>query len=480
MQGEAAIKRVTDSVNEAQRRQENDAIRMDLDQRVDDWKGHSLNTFGQLLLQDLFTVLKGDVEREYRVYLFERILLCCKDNNQSKKSSKSMSIGKKPPKRGSLQLKGRIFINNVTDVVPSSKGGSHTLQVFWNGDMEQEYFTLRMKHDEQLKQWHLQIAKLLAEARRLAAERMAQQQANQRGVSNTQFASLEQVKLEDIRRGYESDDSEQTEETYEDRDSLGGVPMSREVSGNSFLSRSAVGGPLTGYRTTGNGVSHFSPTESAESMYRNRANGVNRSHSSLHDSDRSVPMNRTTSSESYRPLFNSASRQNSGNSFVSGQPLQQPGSAQARMRSMSSPHQTYRPNPAPQMPPPMPSAPSHSAVYLGSRQPSYSSDVSVSRADNSRASRQSYKVKVHYLDDAFLIALPHDKATFESLTERVIRKVRLCSSRGNELTALRVRYRDEDGDLVRIEGDEDVAMALESFGNGGEEVLELFATAIAH
>lgn len=64
------------------------------------------------------------VRVQYKVYLFERILLCCKEINPNKPKNKMLA--KNQPlvdKKGKpkLQLKGRIFMQNVTDVVTLSK-----------------------------------------------------------------------------------------------------------------------------------------------------------------------------------------------------------------------------------------------------------------------------------------------------------------------------------------------------------------------
>ena len=69
---------------------------------------------------------------QYYIYLFERILLCCKEIGLGKKQNKTMSMGKNAAakmaanakKRCSLQLKGRIFMQNVTDVVATSGNGT--------------------------------------------------------------------------------------------------------------------------------------------------------------------------------------------------------------------------------------------------------------------------------------------------------------------------------------------------------------------
>lgn len=73
-------------------------------------------------------------DEQYTIYLFERILLCCKDLNPSKskdkllggqkdKKDKKEKIRKEPNKNAKLQLKGRIFMTNVTDVASLAKLG---------------------------------------------------------------------------------------------------------------------------------------------------------------------------------------------------------------------------------------------------------------------------------------------------------------------------------------------------------------------
>ena len=140
--GVAAAKRITDKINEEQRRAENLATVKNLEGRVEDWKGHHISNFGTLLLDDIFTVTKSEMDREYHVFLFEKIILCCKEYTptgpNSKKVSKSNSILKKPgvpsplntpgaasarKKNTPLLLKGRIFLNNVTSALPKNIGG---------------------------------------------------------------------------------------------------------------------------------------------------------------------------------------------------------------------------------------------------------------------------------------------------------------------------------------------------------------------
>lgn len=133
---------------------------LDLCGRVDDWKNHRVDHFGDLILHGHFPVVTGksDVQKEvhfplsprqnsaktyepeqYTIYLFERILLCCKEvnpnkskdklmgNQKDKKDRKDKNKIKEKDKNAKLQLKGRIFMTNVTDVVSSAKPGMRLL-----------------------------------------------------------------------------------------------------------------------------------------------------------------------------------------------------------------------------------------------------------------------------------------------------------------------------------------------------------------
>lgn len=206
--GSDAAKRITDKINEAQRRAENEQTVKSLHYRIDDWKGHHLENFGELLLDDIFVVTKSDIDREYHVFLFEKIILCCKEapllpQNGRNKVGKNNSILKKqgtpPPltlpggvgqpqkKTTPLLLKGRIFLGNVTQAVPVSARIStpsgvpphFPLAVWWKGDDDLEFFTLRCRREEQMRQWEAQINRLIKEA----AQRKASDRPTMSGIA---------------------------------------------------------------------------------------------------------------------------------------------------------------------------------------------------------------------------------------------------------------------------------------------------------
>ena len=140
--GSAAAKRITDKVINAQRRAENLQTTRNLAARVDDWKGHHVSKFGELSLDDFFIVTASEMVREYHVFLFERIILCCKEDTSAtggnnKKVGKGSSLLKKAQayeplvsglsgsskkKMTPLLLKGRIFLNNVVEAKVVSPG----------------------------------------------------------------------------------------------------------------------------------------------------------------------------------------------------------------------------------------------------------------------------------------------------------------------------------------------------------------------
>jgi cell division control protein 24 len=135
VEGVAACNRIVERCSEAQRQAENAATVEMLKQRVEDWKGHNLADFGELLLDDVLVVKRSDVEREYRVFLFEKIIIFCKEvltrPNRDLKGGKKNFIWERcnaltfpsTPATGSskavtpLLLKGRIHLSTVTHTV---------------------------------------------------------------------------------------------------------------------------------------------------------------------------------------------------------------------------------------------------------------------------------------------------------------------------------------------------------------------------
>ncbi|KAJ4295277.1 Guanine nucleotide exchange factor for Cdc42p [Kalmusia sp. IMI 367209] len=144
-----ATEAVLERINAAIAREDRMEAVEELRTLVEDWKGHRIEGFGDLLLYGQYTVLKGDgmngknEEREYKIYLFEMILLCCKElsANKAKKMNKALTTKTGKPR---LQLKGRIFMQNVTETISLQKPGI-------------ENFIIRFNTEETMKKWATQV-----------------------------------------------------------------------------------------------------------------------------------------------------------------------------------------------------------------------------------------------------------------------------------------------------------------------------------
>ncbi|KAF5385945.1 hypothetical protein D9615_002660 [Tricholomella constricta] len=616
--GSDAAKRITDKINEAQRRAENELTVKSLYSRVDDWKGHHLENFGELLLDDIFVVTKSDIDREYHVFLFEKIILCCKEALQQApngrgKVGKSNSILKKqaapPPltlpggvgqpvkKNTPLLLKGRIFLGNVTQAVPVSARMStnspmiqthYPLAVWWKGDDDLEYFTLRCRREDQMRQWEAQINRLIKEianstnptpqARSIpkmsspysapqSVYSMASTTTSSRG-SHTPYGSDEQVGNTNSAvyghgpQGYPPHDGfefEPDEDEYEDyppsssyTPSGRGTPMGNSYRRNNAISMPPERDTMPGYErpraqtedTNGAVMAQWRnnlppvpapqpqmplhPNTNGMRPYNPRLNSTMSTQSFTSDSSfgssgtsglpggprQRPPLRSQFSSNKLKSVYDSAGeqQQHSRNSKGPGPP---PGTMTnanghpitSRSRSASQPI-AYVPKAS--APPPLPTTGqwgrerSHTSTVnekrgSGSSQstggdssdysPNSSSPVTPFGSSESslggvgiRTSRSQYfegsgmpmhgppvKVKVHFHEDIFVIQVARS-TEYDDLVERVGRKIRLCGPRRDD-GPLRVKYKDEDGDMVSLGSTEDVQMAFEQYRPGGQVTL---------
>jgi len=78
------------------------------------------------------------------------------------------------------------------------------------------------------------------------------------------------------------------------------------------------------------------------------------------------------------------------------------------------------------------------------------------------------KVKVYFGSDIFLIQVART-IDYGELVERVGKKIRLCGPRRDN-GPLRVKYEDEEGDLISMRSTEDVEMA---FGDKTQVILHV-------
>ncbi|KAH9855179.1 hypothetical protein C2E23DRAFT_724648 [Lenzites betulinus] len=596
--GVGAAKRITDKINEAQRRAENNATVKNLEGRVEDWKGHHISNFGALLLDDIFSVTKSEVDREYHVFLFEKIILCCKEYvpqpGNGKKVGKSNSILKKPSSPSStlgppgagpsskkkntpLLLKGRIFLNNVTQAVPkviagqsTMSSGQYSLAVWWRGDDDLEFFTLRCRNEEQLKMWEMQLNRLIKEtaSRRTSDRNMSRlaQIANSTNPSPQVRSAHNSYAQErssmfsqstgyssgvpysatisgsrSMRHPYANEDNNVSsssangysgngftnpqgypsndgfdldpEDDYEDYPLTGGgphsgrgTPMGQQRRPDYPYPQSARNSGQTSSPVLSSGLGSFQPPSSARPAMSRNGNGSFVSEASFGPGVQGRPSLRSKfSSTRLAAAYDQSDSR--GASPMPTPTMHQP----MRSRSASQPSAYH---PPPQAPPPLPTGwaeRAQSAIQASKRgsgssqstgdssdysphtssspiTPYGSSESSLAGISTGRSIRSHVdpsmghpplkdelrltppvKIKVHFGEDIFVIQVPRS-TEYSELVDKVGKKIRLCGPRRDD-GPLRVKYKDEDGDLVSLGSTEDVQMAFESFRPGNQVTL---------
>lgn len=209
----------------------------DLQERVDDWKNLSHNTIGELLLLGAFPVDKQSglrpEDKEYHIYLFQRILVMCKEINPQKARKKGitqpLSIRGKPK----FAIKGRIFFANVITITMATTPPQYSLTINWKGDRDSvgpDTFVIRFRSEELMKKWydmiHTQRSACLLE------------RSTATNTSSTQLTSLAGMDLVNPYAGQDDDDdyNRLSGTTYGESEG----PMSRNASSTSLRQRSAT------------------------------------------------------------------------------------------------------------------------------------------------------------------------------------------------------------------------------------------------
>jgi cell division control protein 24 len=242
--GIEAASAVLERTNAAIDREERIEAVEELKTLVEDWKGHRIEGFGDLLLYGQFTVLKGESvnakneEREYKIYLFEMILLCCKEINPQKAKNRMKPLAKNGKPK--LQLKGRIFMQNVTETISLQKPGSYTCQIFWKGDPGIENFIIRFNSEDTMKKWATQVD---MQRRAWKDHTRSNSSTSHSKPSDTQFNYMREVQLENPYREDDDDGDDEDidtvipsypgQEIYQRQNSTSGPPRSRSTTGES-------------------------------------------------------------------------------------------------------------------------------------------------------------------------------------------------------------------------------------------------------
>ncbi|ODV95178.1 hypothetical protein PACTADRAFT_49926 [Pachysolen tannophilus NRRL Y-2460] len=192
-----AAKNFANNINEVQRRAENVNHFKYLLDNVRDWRGYSPSNFGDLLFHGTLGVTDTRPEREFKAYLFEKIIFFFSEiipptkknildirkkstsslnNNNNNGGSSNASLNNNNNSINSngigngignnnnnnnikpyqLELKGRIFIANIDNLTTSNKKDGvtgHYLTISWTGSKDTGVFILRFQSEESRSQW---------------------------------------------------------------------------------------------------------------------------------------------------------------------------------------------------------------------------------------------------------------------------------------------------------------------------------------
>lgn len=183
-------KNIARSINENQRRTENHEIVKKLYSKVMNWKGYKISKFGELLYFDkvqISTSNASEGEREFDVYLFEKIIILFSEIHAKKSNSIALKTKKhlntsstlslttsytknnnkaedNSTQQGEpkLDLRGRIMIMNLNSVTPQS---THSLSITWESPKEQGNFILKFKNEETRDNWSVCLKNLVRKVR---------------------------------------------------------------------------------------------------------------------------------------------------------------------------------------------------------------------------------------------------------------------------------------------------------------------------
>ncbi|KAJ5679356.1 hypothetical protein N7462_007600 [Penicillium macrosclerotiorum] len=514
------IQNVLDSANEAIHKEHLAAAVVDLSERVDDWKSLKMESFGELLRFGTFAVVKGDSgkdnEREYHIYLFERILLCCKDINPNKQKTKLIMNKDKPAVTAKgkprLQLKGRIYMANVTDIVRLQKPGFYRIQIFWKGDPGVvDNFIIRYQNEDTMRSWYQEIDT----QRTIQAERRTLRHT---GTSDSEFTYMEGMANipNPYQQEYDVDDPA--------RDSNGNYysefPMSRNASSTSLRTRSATGGS-TGSVPHANGRPRFAVGDPALSVHTQFPGAAMSPGDRNMNSIEPLYCSRTVPRDFKRwkypngilpPQPNGRGAQRPSLPPLTGSQAPSSNGTAQRMRSASSPDIHHHNNAPPDsrrymgvhtmqtvdnVPvPPIPAhmanmkapvnrsqnnSPTNSQLPIRSQphhvhpthftEPEYNDNRTSGQVSDQATSPLTHepegdpfmptqlKAKVNF-DDNYVTLVIATNILFRSLTDRVDAKLARFTNRSIGNKTVRLRYRDEDGDFVTIDSDEAVQLAF--------------------
>lgn len=159
----------------------------DLRKRISDWKGHTVDRFGPLVLYDFLGVRQESVVREFYVYLFKEALLCVIEEKKREKGLARLMGSDKNGANGTnhfedlngsslvrtnkpaLKLKGRIWLRHIQQCqLLDTETSTHCLSIKLD-DESLDHFVLCFKEKGHREMWKNKINELLEQQSKAAS-----------------------------------------------------------------------------------------------------------------------------------------------------------------------------------------------------------------------------------------------------------------------------------------------------------------------
>lgn len=175
----------------------------ELADRVQDWKGQSIQSFGRLLLYDTLTVTKDYLARQYVVYLFETVLICVKEKKGSKVENffgwnEGDQRAQAAMQKKAMRLKGRIYVRHIQRMLDTSASHEHSLTLHVGGNSEINSFTLVFPSRQVLERWQSKLGSVMDPS---SANSLSGGIASHVGSSNGSTASIDGLSSEGFSYG---------------------------------------------------------------------------------------------------------------------------------------------------------------------------------------------------------------------------------------------------------------------------------------
>ncbi|KAH9474554.1 Rho guanine nucleotide exchange factor scd1 [Psilocybe cubensis] len=436
MRGLDVARRVADRTNGAQYRAEKPKVLNNLLKRVRNWKGHSPSSFGELRAYDLALVTKNGTSRPYAIFLFEKILLLCKEMGRKRYPAQRYAAPSDADASAMwqndnpLELKGRIYLVHIlsitsdsdTDVIATAHDFCYPLTIIWLENNLPESFTLQCRHEYQRSHWHGTFKSLML---RVNPETFEQPNSNsprptippERRHAINYHANFRRSALHKMFEHSES--------------STGYISTSR---GEYSLSDSD-GDDLEDYSEASYPPSGRQTPLSERRLHRSRSWQIITTTTKVDGNDINArrKLGRVKSTSSLpRPIPEAFSLSD----VVAGENLRSPVEYNRSQASNQS----------------------HFSVHIPSLQINDATEGQDNPLDHPSSTT---KIKIHFQSHIFLIRMSKT-SEFSALQDELMAKVRILDPiRAQSGVQLRIKYQDEDGDIISLISTDDLQMALE-------------------